>query len=142
MRRIIRPMVLGLSFLGCAIFSAAQNTGVVTKNLNLRSEPSAKSQRITTLKPKTKIVLLSATPTNGFYNVRSPQKQEGWVVATGLQLSTGKTQTKRTLVRRPASLELEPRKPGESAAACQPDLTSCPATAVRLPIVLMALQTN
>ncbi len=51
MRTTIRPLALGLSLLGCAMFCAAQNAGVVTKNLNLRSGPSAQSQRIATLKP-------------------------------------------------------------------------------------------
>ena len=133
MRTTIRPLALGLSLLGCAMFCAAQNAGVVTKNLNLRSGPSAQSQRIATLKPKTKVVLLGATSTNGFYHVRSPRKQEGWVLAAGLQLSATKAQAKRALVRRPASLELEPRKPGEAAAACQPNLSSCPATGCAAP---------
>jgi len=133
MRISLRTAALVISLLSSAAFCAAQNGGVVTKNLILRSAPSAQSPRIATLKPKTKVVLLSSTPTHGFYHVRSPQNQEGWVAATGLQLPSAPGKANRALVRRPVSQELEPRRPGEAAAMCQPDLSSCPPTGCAAP---------
>jgi len=137
MRKGIKPFFLSLFFLTClanATVCVAQNAGAITtKRVVLRSDSSGRSQRVALLQPNTKVTLLSPTPTNQYYHVRTVANQQGWVIASGLQVSTAKAKAKRSLVRRPASVELEQHRPGAAAAMCQPDLASCPVTGCAAP---------
>ncbi|HXM24093.1 MAG TPA: SH3 domain-containing protein [Terriglobales bacterium] len=111
------------------ICSAAQMQGTLTSNLNLRSGPSADSPRITTLKRQTTVTILKAAKSNGFYQVKTSQNQTGWLWAEKVKLA----EISRKLARRGTQFELEPHLIGLAAAACQPDLASCPATGCAAP---------
>jgi Bacterial SH3 domain len=112
----------------------AQSQATITQGSNLRADPSTHNPPIQTLAKGTHVTLLETKSTNGFYHVRTPEKKEGWVwtknVTTGIQAS----QISRKVVRRPVIVE-EVREQLGSAAACQPDLSSCPISGCSAPEV-------
>ncbi len=133
MRAIVRIVVFPVLLLGLSIYCSAQAQGTLTKNMNLRSGPSADAPRIATLKVQSKVRVLNPTPNNGFYHVRTVRNKEGWIWAQGVKVSKT-SQPSRKLVRTPATSELEPRPVGmAAAAACQADLASCPASGCAAP---------
>jgi uncharacterized protein YgiM (DUF1202 family) len=74
MKRLFKTLLSLLLFLG---MSAAQ-TAVVTRNVNLRPDPSTDNDPIQKLDPDTQLQLLDPSPTNGFLHVRVDD-QTGWV---------------------------------------------------------------
>src|SRR5215471_18192556 len=133
MRNIVLLVVLALLLLDISICSMVQDQGILIKNANLRSGPSTDTSRIGTLKRQSKVTILSSAPMDGFYHVRTPQKQEGWVWAQAVKVVKA-PQLSRKLVRRSASREIEPHAPGmAAAAACQTDLASCPTSGCSAP---------
>jgi hypothetical protein len=60
----------------------AQATAVVTHNANLRSTPSTAQAPIRLLMPNETLTLVTTTPVNGYYHVRTGQNEEGWVYRT------------------------------------------------------------
>ena len=136
MRTVLRALVIALWLFSVPIHCFSQAQGILTDTLKLRTAPSLKSKQTGTLKKGAHVTLLEATPTNGFYHVRASRNREGWIWARGVKLAQpgAKAGSKsRKLVRHPASRELEPHKPGEAAAMCQPDLASCPPTGCAAP---------
>jgi len=133
MRAIVRIVVFPVLLLGLSIYCSAQAQGTLTKNMNLRSGPSADAPRIATLKVQSKVRVLNPTPNNGFYHVRTVQNKEGWIWAQAVKVSKT-SELSRKLVRPSATHELEPRPVGmAAAAACQADLASCPASGCAAP---------
>src|SRR5690242_17851279 len=128
MRSIFRILTVAFCLSSMPSHGVAQVQGSLTRDLNLHAGPSASSERIATLKAKSKVTLLEPAPQNGFFHVRSAENLEGWILARDVKLAAAAPSISRKLVRRPASQELEPHKPGLAAAACQPDLASCPDT--------------
>src|SRR5438094_10348909 len=74
MKRLLKTLLSLLLFLS---MSAAQ-TAVVTRNVNLRPDPSTDNDPIQKLAPETQLQLLEPNPTNGFLHVRVDD-QTGWV---------------------------------------------------------------
>src|SRR5690242_9792874 len=68
-----------------AVFS---QTAVVTRNVNLRPDPSTDQDPITKLVPPAQVELLEPGQTNGFYHVKAGQNQ-GWVWAKNVRVSAG-----------------------------------------------------
>jgi hypothetical protein len=125
MRPAIRAVVFALWLFSVSIYGFSQAEGILTDTLKLRTEPSLKSKQTGTLKKGARVTLTQASPTNGFYHVRISRNREGWIWAKGVKILKPGSKPRKT-VRRPASLELEPRRPGEATATCQPDLASGP----------------
>jgi len=99
----------------------AQKQVTLKRATNLRPDPSTANPPHKILPKGSSVFLLAPQPTNGFYHVRTVDRQEGWVSSGNVLLSA---QVSRKLVRRPAVIETEP---GERAAvACATDLSSCP----------------
>lgn len=68
-----------------AAFALAQ-TASVTRNVNLRPDPSTNLPPIRRLGPGDVLELLSATPQSGYYHVRTADGQEGWVWARSVRV--------------------------------------------------------
>ena len=83
MRRIT---LFALAFIVVAATAFGQ-TATVTKNVNLRPDPSTGQAAITLLTPGTSLTLLEATPTSGYYHVRTPDGQEGWVYGRNIRIA-------------------------------------------------------
>ncbi len=74
MRRLLCSLVLSLL---CVI--AAAQTAVVTRNVNLRPDASSDNDPIETLKPGAQLTLLDSASTGGYYHVKVPDGQSGFV---------------------------------------------------------------
>ena len=75
--------------LSLAIFAlslAHSQTATVTRNANLRSNPSTNNDPIVLLKRSASLTLVEADPSNGFYHVKTSQDQEGWVWAKNVKI--------------------------------------------------------
>jgi hypothetical protein len=59
----------------------------VTRDVNLREQPSAASQRISLLTPPQDLTLLEPDQTNGYYHVQLPSGELGWVWARNVEVS-------------------------------------------------------
>jgi uncharacterized protein YgiM (DUF1202 family) len=66
---------------------AQQQTAVVTRNVNLRSDPSTSQPAIELLKPPTTLEVLDPTVQSGYLNVRTSDGTEGWVWARNVNVS-------------------------------------------------------
>lgn len=62
-------------------------TAVVTRNVNLRNDPSTSQPPKTLLKPPTSLELLSDTPQAGYYHVELADGTKGWVWLKNVQVS-------------------------------------------------------
>jgi hypothetical protein len=76
----MRCFLVGLMLSASAGF--AQTTAVVTHNANLRSTPSSAQTPIRPLMPNETLTLVTTTPVNGYYHVRTAQNEDGWVYRT------------------------------------------------------------
>src|SRR6266852_926658 len=110
----------------------AQSQATITQGSNLRADPSTHNPSIQTLTKGEHVTVLEPKPTNGFYHVRTHEKKEGWVWSKNVTRGARASQMSRKLVRRPAVVE-EVREQLGAAAACQPDLTSCPVSGCSAP---------
>lgn len=81
MRCILRTLVFVLS---CVCLSASQ-TAVVTRNVNLRPDPSTSATPLAKLSPQTPLQLLETGPTNGFLHVKADD-QTGWVWSKNVRI--------------------------------------------------------
>src|SRR5512142_1154328 len=61
---------------------------VVQRNVNLRPDPSTDNPSLALLMPPTVLTLLETTKQAGYYHVRTPSSQEGWVWGKNVVLST------------------------------------------------------
>jgi hypothetical protein len=107
-----------------AMLGFAQTQGKTTARVNLRSGPSKDSSRVALVEKGSTVTLLQKQADHGFYHVRTVQNQEGWLLAQYVSL---KFPAHRAVVRKPTNFEVEPHRIGMAAAACAPDLASCPA---------------
>jgi len=112
----------------------AQSQATITQGSNLRADPSAHNPPIQTLAKGTHVTLLETKSTNGFYHVRTPEKKAGWVWTKNVTTGIPASQISRKVVRRPVVVE-EVREQLGAAAACQPDLSSCPVSGCSAPDV-------
>ena len=74
MKRLLYSLVLSLL---CVIATA--QTAVVARNVNLRPDASTDNDPIETLKPGAQLTLLDSAPTGGYYHVKAPDGQFGFV---------------------------------------------------------------
>jgi len=74
MKRLLLSLVL---FLLCVV--AAAQTAVVTRNVNLRPDPSTNNDPVETLTPGAQLALIDSGPTMGYYHVKAPDGQRGFV---------------------------------------------------------------
>lgn len=58
---------------------APAQTATVTRNVNLRRDPSTNQSPLRLLEPRTLLGVLDLTPVGGYYKVVTPEEQEGWV---------------------------------------------------------------
>ncbi len=75
MKRLVKILL----FLVLSVSLAATQTAVVTRDVNLRPDPSTDNDPIGHLQPGTQIHLLEPDPTDGFFHIRTEDDQTGWV---------------------------------------------------------------
>jgi hypothetical protein len=83
MKRLRRLSVLLLLSLALAY----GQTAVVTRNVNLRPDPSTNNDPIGKLQPDTQVELLEPDPTDGFFHVKANGKT-GWVWGKRIRIET------------------------------------------------------
>src|SRR6266851_5238907 len=83
MKCLLKLFVLLLLSLGLAL----GQTGVVTRNVNLRTDPSTDNDPIAKLQPGTQVELLEPDPTDGFFHVKVDD-QTGWVWGKRIRIQT------------------------------------------------------
>ena len=59
----------------------------VTRNVNLRADPSADNPPIRLLMPPEQVQLLEPGKTSGYYHVRTGQAEEGWIWAKNVHVT-------------------------------------------------------
>jgi hypothetical protein len=125
MNRLLRTIVFVLLSVGLA----GSQTAVVTRNVNLRPDPSTNSAPIEKLKSRTQIQLLDPGPTNGFLHVKV-NDHSGWVWSKNVEvrqappavLEGGGTPTEST----PATaISSEWDKPAPQSSSFQSDEGNC-----------------
>lgn len=79
---MIKTLLLALVF----VTSAAAQTAVVSRNVNLRTGPSTSYAIKETLHPNDELVLLDAPKTNNYYKVRAADGEEGWVYSNYIDI--------------------------------------------------------
>ena len=84
MTRFLCSLVLSLL---CAL--AIAQTAVVTRNVNLRPDASTNDDPIETLKPGAQLTLLNSAPTGGYYHVKVPDGQSGFVWGRNVKIQAG-----------------------------------------------------
>jgi hypothetical protein len=84
MTRFLYSLVLSLL---CALASA--QTAVVTRNVNLRPDASTNNGPIETLKPGAQLTLLNPAPTEGYFRVKAPDGQSGFVWGRNVKIQAG-----------------------------------------------------
>jgi len=127
-----RPLAVAFLALLVPTGLVAQSQATITQGSNLRADPSTHKPPIQTLTKGEHVAVLEPKPTNGFYHVRTDEKKEGWVWSKNVTTGARASQISRKLVRRPTVVE-EVREQLGAAAACQPDLNSCPVSGCSAP---------
>lgn len=84
--RLIR-LVITVLVLVCWSTIASAQTATVTRNVNLRSDPSTSQPPLQLLTPNEPLTLLSPTPDNGYYHVRAADGHEGYVWARNVRVT-------------------------------------------------------
>jgi hypothetical protein len=115
----------------CVALAAAQ-TAVVTRNVNLRPDPSTTGAPLETLRSQTQIQLLEPGPTNGFLHVKVDD-HSGWVwnknVRVPQVLSARTVGAKTAIEGAPATtISSEWDKPDPQSTSFQSDEGECGAT--------------
>lgn len=77
MKHLTRLFVLLLVWASLA--TAQSQTATVTRTVYLRSDASTDSDKIERLKPGTRVQLVEAGQSGGYYHVTAPDGQDGWV---------------------------------------------------------------
>jgi hypothetical protein len=71
-----------------AASAVLSQTAVVTRNVNLRPDPSTGQDPLVKLVPPAQVELLEPDQTNGFYHVKAGQN-EGWVWGKSIRITAG-----------------------------------------------------
>jgi uncharacterized protein YgiM (DUF1202 family) len=79
-------LALALAFV-CSTASA--QTAVVTRNVNLRTDPSSAATIIRLLEPPDELTILDPEMVNGYYEVRAAGGEHGWVWARNVRATNG-----------------------------------------------------
>ncbi len=78
MRQGVVAFSIGAALLG-APWPALADEAVLTRNANLRRDPSTARPPIRRRAPPDEVEIIDPTPTNGYYHVRDEDQEEGWV---------------------------------------------------------------
>jgi hypothetical protein len=84
MKSLLRSLLLSL-----LCITAAAQTAVVTRNVNLRPDASTNNNPLETLKPGAQVMLLSPSRTGGYYHVQAPDGRIGFVWGKNISISMG-----------------------------------------------------
>jgi uncharacterized protein YgiM (DUF1202 family) len=100
----------------------------VTRNVNLRADPSTDNPPIRLLMPPEQVQLLEPSETSGYYHVRTSQAEDGWVWAKNVHvIATSPTPTPTlpvaTATPTPAALPTSTATPTSSGPASMIDET-------------------
>lgn len=82
----MRLLLLVLAFLALVSLPLAAQDAVVSRNVNLRSDPSTQNPEIRLLLPGAELFLLESEKTNGYYHVRTMAAEEGWAYGARVRL--------------------------------------------------------
>jgi hypothetical protein len=85
--RVTRRSLLWFVLLACTRLVLAQ-TAEVTRNVNLRADPSTDNPPIRLLTPPEVVTLLEPDKTAGYYHVRTAANEEGWVWGPNVNVQT------------------------------------------------------
>src|SRR2546422_10467987 len=89
-------LVRGLSVVSVILLAAALSFGqeaIVTRNVNLRPDPSSTGTPIRLLTPPLRVDLVEPAKTDGYYHVRTKDGQEGWVWAKSISVPLASPRT-------------------------------------------------
>jgi Bacterial SH3 domain len=81
---VLRAALL-VALLGTAAFA---QDATVTRNVNMRSEPTTASPSIRLLNPPEKVTLVEAEASSGYYHVKTEDGAEGWVWGRNIRLGS------------------------------------------------------
>src|SRR5260370_42568623 len=76
---------------------------IVTRNANLRNDPSSKHVPLRQLQADDEVELISSEPTNGYYNVKTDDGSNGWIWGKSLRILPDGTGGAAATTRNPAS---------------------------------------
>ena len=85
--RLRQAFVTGLGALLVTAATAFGQTATVTRNANLRPDPSSSNKPLALLAPPTTLTLLDTNKTSGYYHVKTADDKEGWVWAKDVQIT-------------------------------------------------------
>lgn len=89
---------------------------VVTRNVNLRPDPSTSHSPLRLLKPSERVTLLEAGQTNGYYHVRTSGSEEGWVRASNVRVEPTRLQVTPPLATPAPPVRADMPSPGRTTA--------------------------
>ena len=84
--RLVTLAAVAVATMGAALPLAAQATLQVTRNVNLRRDPSTAHPRILLLRPPDEVALLDTVTVNGFRHVVTEEDDSGWVWSRNVRL--------------------------------------------------------
>jgi len=84
--RLVTLAAVAVTTMGAALPIAAQATLQVTRNVNLRRDPSTTHPRILLLRPPDEVDLLDTVTVNGFRHVVTEEDDSGWVWGRNIRL--------------------------------------------------------
>src|ERR1035441_6075821 len=89
------------------VFPLHAQQAEVTRNVNLRADPSADNPPIRLLMPPEQVQLLESSETSGYYHVHTSQAEDGWVWAKNVHvIATSSTPTPTLPVATPTPAAL------------------------------------
>jgi hypothetical protein len=87
MHSILRRGLISAAFLAAFSSSVAAQQATVSRNVNLRRDPSTSSPILAHLANGSRLTLIDAAADSGFYHVRTEDDQVGWVWSKYAKLS-------------------------------------------------------
>lgn len=120
----LRKSLAFVCLLLAASWSLAQQAEV-TRNVNLREDPSSANQPIRLLTPPEIVTLIEPDKTAGYYHVRTVQNEEGWVWAPNVHVlpttpTAAPTPSEPTASPAPGITPSQPPTPSGLATAIDP----------------------
>ena len=85
MKKLLRLLLLVLLWVGLV----AAQTATVTKNANLRPDPSTANDPVEKLTPPAQVQLIEPNATGGYFHVKAADGQAGFVWGRNIHVQTG-----------------------------------------------------
>jgi uncharacterized protein YraI len=76
--------------------TATAQTAIVTRNVNLRADPSTENSPVVALKPGAQLELLDPNASNGFLHVKTQEGKEGWAWSRNVRIQAPGTASTAT----------------------------------------------